>query len=212
MVKISESVLGDISGKIGPVVAYMRNGESIVREHVIPKDPKTPAQLAQRMKLKLANNGLRPLKNQINIGYEGTGFTYRKVVGITMKENIVGGYPNLRIDYSRVKISEGKLQLPDYANVEFDIKTHTAKFYWDNQTPSNSKLGKSNDLVRIFLFNEKHMVGLTAPESENREKGFMTIAIPENWSIDDMHFWLILRSQHFKDKSDSLYIKLIDNL
>ncbi len=41
MAKISDSVLGDISGKIGPVVADMRNGESVVREHVISKDPKT---------------------------------------------------------------------------------------------------------------------------------------------------------------------------
>lgn len=212
MAKISDSVLGDISGKIGPVVAYMRNGESVVREHVIPKDPKTPAQLAQRMKLKLANNGLKPLKNQINMGYEGTDFTYRKVVGVTMKENIVGEYPNLRINYSRVKISDGKLQMPDYANVEFDINTHTAKFYWDNKTPSNPKLGKSNDLVRIVLFNEKLLETFTAPKSENREKGIISITIPESWLIEDVHFWLFLRSQNLKDKSDSLYIKLIDDI
>lgn len=62
------------------------------------------------------------------------------------------------------------------------------------------------------LFNEKLLETFTAPKSENREEGVISITIPESWLIADVHFWLFLRSQNLKDKSDSIYIKLIDDI
>ncbi len=91
-------------------------------------------------------------------------------------------------------------------------KTNIATFNWDNKTPASSKHGKTNNLVRIVLFNEKLLETFTAPKSENREEGVISITIPESWLIADVHFWLFLRSQNLKDKSDSIYIKLIDDI
>ncbi len=208
MAKVSDSVLGNISGKIGPVVVYTRKGESIVREHVIPKDPQTPAQLAQRMKLTLANSGLKPLKNHINVGYKGTDITYRKLVGVAMREYIVGDYPNLCIDYSRVIVSKGKMKLPMYASAELENKTNSVNISWDTQIPSNSKQGKANDLVVVVCFNEKLLESCTASKSAKREEGFVSVDLPKYWKTDDVHFWLYLTSNFAQNRSDSLYIKI----
>ena len=58
--------LGKISGKIGPYVAYVRkDGTQVLREHIIPKDPKTPKQLAYRMRFGMVNKCLSPLNKAI---------------------------------------------------------------------------------------------------------------------------------------------------
>lgn len=57
------SIFGTLSGKIGNVVVYERNGKQIVRSNPKQRDPKTPAQLAHRLKFSLANKGLSPLNN-----------------------------------------------------------------------------------------------------------------------------------------------------
>ncbi len=41
-------VINEISGKLGSMVFYSRNGKTFVRRWVIPKDPKTPLQKAAR--------------------------------------------------------------------------------------------------------------------------------------------------------------------
>ena len=45
-------LLSGISGKIGPVVAYIRNNKQFIREYTVPRDPKTPAKwrTAQRFR------------------------------------------------------------------------------------------------------------------------------------------------------------------
>lgn len=77
----------------------------IVRVHTVPHDPMTKAQLAQRAKLTLFNMGLSPLNNVIKEGYRNNSGAYRSLVGKTMREFVVGEYPNFSIDYSKIQIA-----------------------------------------------------------------------------------------------------------
>lgn len=58
MARSKNTLLKGASGKIGDIVTFERNGTQVIREYVIPKDPKSPAQLAQRMKCGVVNKGL----------------------------------------------------------------------------------------------------------------------------------------------------------
>ncbi|SFL59161.1 hypothetical protein SAMN05216357_13122 [Porphyromonadaceae bacterium KH3CP3RA] len=61
MGRIDLSKSGGMSGRIGPVVAYLtKDGKQVFRSYIKPADPKTPGQLAQRAKLGIVNKGLAP--------------------------------------------------------------------------------------------------------------------------------------------------------
>ena len=138
MASFKDSFMGGLSGKIGPVVVYMRKGQQIVRSNNTPKDPKTPKQLAHRMKFSLSNKGLSPLNKAIKMGHRGDTEAYRKIVGKAYHEAIVGEYPEFTIDYSKIKIADGELQSITDVKAEFDSTENTVIFNWKLK-PKNGK-------------------------------------------------------------------------
>ena len=96
MASFKDSIFSKLSGKIGPVTTYVLNGKQVVRTNTIPHDPKTPKQLAHRMKFALVNKGLSPLNRSIKLGHRGDTNAYRLLVGTAYKEAILGEYPEIR--------------------------------------------------------------------------------------------------------------------
>lgn len=100
------------SGKIGPVVVYTtKYGTEVLRKHVVPKDPKTPKQLAYRMKFTLVSSSLSPFCEIIKDGYNQKRGAYRAVLSKTLREAIEGEYPNFSIKFSKIQLTDGKLKL-----------------------------------------------------------------------------------------------------
>jgi hypothetical protein len=113
----------------------MRDGKQFIREHTIPRDPKTPAQLAQRAKISLVNKGLSPLNKVIKQNYPNNSGAYRSLIGKTIRECVVGAYPDLAIDYSRILLSEGEVLLPDHVTAAFQPDTGQITLNWDRELP-----------------------------------------------------------------------------
>ncbi len=112
------------SGKIGPVVAYTTKfGTEVLRKHVIPKDPKTPKQLAYRMKFALVSSCLSPFSSIIKDGYTQKRGAYRTVISNALREAIEGEYPNFSINYSKIQLTHGKLNLP--SNIDASIQNNS---------------------------------------------------------------------------------------
>lgn len=194
------------SGKIGPVIVYDRYGEEIVRKHVIPKDPQTEAQLAQRMKLSLANKGLAPLRDVIKVGYQGNSKAFNMLIKQTMKEFITGEYPDLSIDYSRIKIAEGKLRLPDNIAYEGDEETNCINISWSTDNTSMPKINKGSDRINLICLNRSSLATHKFYNIAQRKAGTAQISLPENRQIKDYHFWIYLTSHDWQDNSESWYL------
>ncbi len=207
MARTKNILLKGASGKIGDIVTFERNGTQVIREYVIPKDPKSPAQLAQRMKLELANKGLSPLKFIIRRGHIGNSKAYRSSISKTMKGCIIGTYPNLTLDYSKVKLAEGKLQLPENALIRFDNKTNTINLTWRSSLTFSDQPGRSDDKVNIFYLNEKLLDANQISNTPIRSDGKASFKLPDNWEIADTHFWIYLTSYDLLQNSNSLYFK-----
>lgn len=207
MARSKNTLLKGASGKIGDIVTFERNGTQVIREYVIPKDPKSPAQLAQRMKCEVANKGLSPLKNKIKRGHIGNSKAYRSAIGNAMKYCIVGEYPNLSLNYSLVQIAEGKLQLPQNISFNAGTKTNTFNISWDSKLIFPDKPGKPNDNMNIVYFNEKLSVSKLLCDAPIRSEGKAYLRIPDNWEINDTHIWIYMTSYDLLHNSDSVYLK-----
>ncbi len=78
------------------------------------------------MKFSLSNKGLSPLNKIIKIGYKNSDKNYRKLVGEAYHNAIVGEYPNFTMDYSMIKVSDGKVffEIPtawEYKDLNFRV-------------------------------------------------------------------------------------------
>lgn len=206
--------LGLISGKIGPYVAYVsKDGKQILRKHVIPKDPKTPKQLAYRMRFGMVNKSLSPLNKVIKKGFLNKDNAYRKAVSKALNNAVIGEYPEYKLDYSKIQVAEGKLQLPTFVSVNVDSKTKLATVNWNPEPIFDTYPGREDDRVNIVCLNESTPEAVCFHNSAKRSKGTATIDLNSKmvfsklWSIKDLHFWFYLSTYDITQNSDSLYIK-----
>mgnify|MGYP000847450217 CR=1 FL=1 len=208
MARSKNTLLKGASGKIGDIVTFERNGTQVIREYVVPKDPKTPAQLAQRMKCGVVNKGLSPLKNEIKRGHIGNRKAYRSAISNAMKNCIVGKYPNLSLDYSLIQIAEGKIQLPQNISVDIDNNHNRVNLSWNIDLEFPDKPGRPDDKLNVVYFNEKFSVAKLLLSAPARSDGKACLSLTDNWEIADTHIWVYMTSYSLLHNSDSLYLKL----
>lgn len=205
---------GKISGKIGPYVAYVRkDGKQVLREHITPKDPKTPKQLAYRMRFGMVNKCLSPLNKAIKKGFLKTDNAYRKEISKVLSNAVLGEYPDYKLDYSKIQVAEGKIQVPSFVSVEVDENMRVATFKWNPQLIFETYPGREDDQVNIVCLNEATPEAVNFINAAKRSAGSATIdlsskmIINESWDSKDLHFWLYLSRFDLTQNSDSVYVK-----
>lgn len=105
------------SGKLGRTILYQANGKSYIR--LMPSkytDLKSPAQLAQRERVKLINSFIKPFAPVIKVTFpkEKPGRTaYQEAVSYNLLHALAGEYPDMYVDHSKVLLSKGPLPLPE---------------------------------------------------------------------------------------------------
>jgi hypothetical protein len=200
--------LSGISGKVGPIVAYVLHNKQFVRKHTIPRDPKTPAQLAQRAKVSLVNKGLSPFNKLIKENYGNDSSAYRSLVGKTMRECVVGEYPDFAIDFSQVLLAEGEVLLPENVTAEFRPDTGQLTLHWDPLMPPREQWCKPDDLFNVILFhtptktlNRSHFIA-------KRADGTATVELSNGSNPSNTVCWIYLTSHNHAQNSNSLYVNL----
>ena len=209
MASFKDSFFSKLSGKIGHVTTYVLNGKQVVRTNTIPNDPKTPKQLAHRMKFALVNRGMSPLNSSIKLGHRGDTNAYRSLVGTAYKEAILGEYPDYKLDYSKLVIADGNLQPPSNIKLEIDVETNTALFCWDMKDPDSLKPARNSDQLNIVVFNVKYNVADHISEIAKRSDSKISIVLPVGWALDDTHFWAYFSSHTLQMNSESMYVIMI---
>lgn len=205
-----------LSGKIGPVVAYTtKYGTEVIRKHVIPKDPKTPKQLAYRMKFTLVNSSLSPFSKIIKDGYIQKHNAYRGIVSQVLREAIEGEYPNFSINYSKIQLTEGKLKLP--SKIDASIQNNSLIITWNPQTKGQPVLNRSDDRVNIICFDQSTKKVFVKYSAASRGDGEVSIDInkllkqeseSQAINVEELHFWLYLSTKDWKEKSESWYLRV----
>ncbi|MGB4399537.1 MAG: DUF6266 family protein [Daejeonella sp.] len=114
MGRIRKGANGGFSGKAGSVVGSSWRDIDYIRG--LPKlsnKPKSEKQLEQQARFALAINVLLPVKKQIDIGFcnikQGRTTSYNLALKHMLDFAIIGIYPELVIDFSKIAFSQGRL-------------------------------------------------------------------------------------------------------
>src|SRR5690606_170608 len=135
------------------------------------KQPVSEKQLASRAKFGMTIRFLSQVRSFILKGPKSSARRdlYAILTSEMIKDGFRGVYPNLEIDYSKVRLSKGNLYLPD--NLEFQtLNRETLFITWDNSKDSQRGVGVSpDDEITILVYNI--LQGKFSWRSEERRVG-----------------------------------------
>lgn len=219
MARIENGILGAFSGKVGEVIGSSWNGIPYIKSRPVSyHDAKTPAQLAHRMKLQLAHQFVKSIKECIEVGFRQIAehqSPYNKAVSYVMKNAFVGEYPSIHIEPSKVVLSQGNLADAKESSASQEGNNKIV-FAWDvnrleeefmkGNTANQSSL-QVNDTAWLVAYNFSKLEAKTA--RQDRDLGHDTIEIPDNWKGDEIGCYIFFASNKDNKVSDSQFLGVI---
>lgn len=139
---------GPLIGKVGNLVSYILNGQVVTRMVGRKRTKHSKSQLANYQSMAVTMRLLRNMTDFINSSFEieakGTVKNQHNLAtSYNKKQALKGEYPNISVDYSKVVLSYGKLEIAQNLKME---KTNTGlQISWDTQG------GQPNDMVMILI-------------------------------------------------------------
>jgi hypothetical protein len=205
MGKIQLGILGEVSGKVGPVVGSNWKGINTVRARPrLSKKAPTQQQTEQRSKFALVTTfakGFAPLAAVTFIDGVNQQTGFNKVMAHSIKTAITGVWPNFTVDYSQVLVGRGSLpnvQAPAAAAGAAGI----VSWHWTD----NSGMGKANanDTAVLVVYCEALGHGAYTTTGAVRSAGAGTLNVP-GLSGQSVHTWITFLSLDGKDAATSIY-------
>ena len=227
MAKIDEGILGPFFGKVGEVIGSSWHGIPYIKSRpAVFHDAKSPAQLAQRMRMQVAHQFVKSIKNVITIGYRyvaGAQIPYNKAVSYIVKNVIVGEYPDMGIAPDMVIVSQGNLMGAEGCTAtkedekiafSWDITDEKEQSSLKEKGLSTSKENaakhpnmRTDDTAWLVAYNFAKQEPKTVQTS--RGEGHGMIEIPANWKEDGIGCYLFFASNQDDAVSDSQFLGIV---
>lgn len=202
-------------GKVGNVVGRIRQGRTIMSIYQ-PQvhNPKTQAQLEQRLKFSVVTEFLSAVSGFIKSGFgKLDGYTYgtpySAAVGYNLKKvdgGVVSGtYPNYEINLSKVVVAQGSVDLPYSPSATADGTTLSCT--WADNSGMGNALG--DDKVMLLAYNDakkQSVYNIAAGERADRNA---SMTLPTAWTGDNVDIWMVMRRQSNGECSMSKHLASI---
>ena len=120
----TNGIIGGITGKVGTMVFYYRNGQYVAREYIAkPTNPKTAGQNIQRLKMVLAGRLTKIVPDAALEGFNGTKSDRRSAFnsGVLLNSTVANG--SASIPFGSVLFSEGTLGVANGHSVSAGTST-----------------------------------------------------------------------------------------
>lgn len=207
MAKIKKGILGGISGSVGNIVGFQRQGNDYIRtKPANVRNPNTEAQQKQRLRFRLIVAFLKSVKPFIKVGFKYSGVKggpFSVAMSVNVKEAIGGDFPDYAIDPQKLVLSQGSLY---GANVSaLDMSTAgSATITWVSDTSTAESSG--NDSAMVLLYNTAKGEVAYRISGSLRSDETVTLPVPGGWSGDDIAGFLAFRAEDEASVSDSIYL------
>lgn len=198
---------GRPSGKMGNIVYYMLNGQSVARSIGRPGKI-SERQRANHQAMSVTMSYLKHMVDFINAGYgsKASGTIknpFNLATSYNKKHALKGVYPNLSVDYSKVVLSQGILQAPKATTMVKSGKGIAVS--WD---PFSDAYCRHDDMVMVMLYHpaEANKGTTTSLYAARRSEGKCFILCPYYDTDQPIEGYIFFKSSDNKAVSDSVYL------
>ncbi|MBB2148684.1 DUF6266 family protein [Pedobacter gandavensis] len=203
---------GHPSGKIGNMVFYMLNGQPVCRSKGKPGKPSLK-QLANRQAMAVAMDLLKPMKDFINVSFkrESEGSVknpHNLATSYNKKQALTGDYPNITIDYSKVILSKGTLEMA--ADLKVSKGTDGLNLSWNSSIAEN---GVEDDILMVAVSHPTKKRASLFLNAAKRGDGSCFVPLDREWMMTaQMEVYVCLKSANEQLISDSAYVGNVNGL
>jgi len=209
---IKLGILGGFRKKTGTVVgAYWRRLDTI---RAMPRSSgKAPTQLQinQQIKFALVTSFLSNISPLIDVGFKVAGSILTPMnlaVAYHLKEAITGTEPNFELDLSKVKFSDGRLDLPLEMTV-VAVAGAVMEISWP-YTETDDKFIDGTDMLSLLAYNATKQKFVRASLVAARSATTYSFQLPANFTGDQVHIYGAFSSVRKKLlNSNSTYLGVI---
>ena len=194
---IRKGANGGFSGKAGSVVGSSWRDIEYIRG--LPKlsgKAATEKQLEQRARFLVAVNFLQPIKRLLELGFKtqktGKATGYNIGLQLALKEAVVGTYPDIDIDYTKVSVSRGGHGQP-VGMILTATEPGKVTISWSPLV--NAFNAFADDQAVILLYNSAKKLFLSNETPATRGEGKTTMAIPPDFIGDTIDAWMFFTTR-----------------
>ena len=197
MGKISQGILGGLSGKVGNVIGGSWKGIDYLR--IKPSsvaNPRTPGQVNQRNKFSATIEFLQPNKDFLNVGYKAFAIkktSFNAAMSYTLGNAITGTAPNFTVDYASALLSKGNLSTP--LNGSVDLATaNQVTFNWDDNSSEGN--ADTTDKSMVLAYNPSKKESIYILDGATRSVASQLLTLPTSYSGDTIQLFMAFVSEN----------------
>ena len=171
---------GHPSGKIGKLVFYTLNGQPVCR--LIGRAGKPSInQLGNRQAMSVTMDLLRPMADFINVSFkleaEGTVKNpHNLATSYNKKHALTGQYPDIKVDYSKVILSKGSLEMAN--DLKLSKGEEGINLSWNTAGFEN---GRYDDILMVMVSHPEREYASSFLNAAKREDGSCFIPLQSEW-------------------------------
>ena len=209
MGKIKKGILGGFSGKVGTVVGA--SWKSISYMLSLPqkvKNPRTLGQRRQRGKFSIVMALLKPLTAILRIGWKNAAKNQtptNAAMAHTLANAVTGTFPDFKIDYTKVLLSQGSL--PSVTGTSATSTNKKINLSWDDN--SGQGTAKATDKTLVAIVNPTKGETISLAEGTSRADGEQSIEVPSDWVGNKVEVYLGFASESGKEVANSVHFSEI---
>jgi hypothetical protein len=207
MGKFSEGILGKFTGAIGTVVGSTWRGISYMRIRGARTKTGTPsqAQVEQQVKFKMVTHFLRPLRGLIDVTFKSYGLKMTAAnyaLSCNLNNAVTGLYPDFKIEYSLILLSQGKLPIADLSTATVSA-AGKVKFTWTDDSAIDEEANATDNAVLVAYCEETNLCKYVLKGGSRSEvTGLLSVS---GFSGKSVETWILFISADGKKISDSVY-------
>lgn len=206
---IRKGILGGFSKKTGPLVGAIYRNQNVIKS-VPLKSTKAPTQpqLDQRMKFGMVSSFLTSISELIEIGFacrKGDPGPMQRAMAFNLAHAIEGDSPGFRLDYAKIRFSNGQLALPDHVAIEA-LPGCKVEFSWVDDGYED-ELRAPGDQCTLLVYNPVKGDFTFQIDASTRKDKFFVLQLPDAYAGDTVHCYLCINSvKNSRIVSQSLYV------
>lgn len=204
---LKNGLFGGYTGKLGNLVSYQVLNKEVVRIIGKSNKPATRKQLVCRQQMAVVTRFLKPILPFIRAGFElaartSNMYPQNKALSYNKTQALKGAYPNIEMDYPKVRVTEGELMVAQDPLVSQSGNLLT--FSWAGMAPSNWP--RSRDQVMMLAYFPDQEMACSILSGARRSEGLDKMEIPDNLSGQRIEVYISFVADDRKSIANSSYL------